>query len=193
MKKTIRLITPLLLTVAALAACTADYDEPEQPKTRQDEVPADSIKVDSTESTEEGYAVISPVPVSEEVKEFFDEALPYLPMERSPFSFSPNKDSEFFVINSEQEFRDLYKGEKDLPQLDFEHYTLIIGQMIMGGVSYYLDTIELRIYGDKNVLTIHTREPQYMYCALYNMYFWGVFPKIAKEIDKSILWLNTKM
>ena len=163
MKKLVYLLNGLLLT-AALAACSSDYDDPpEQPNSHQ---------------------------------AFFDEALPYLPnlpVELSPFSFQPNKESEFFVINNEQELRNLYKGEKDLPQLDFEHYTLIIGQMLMGAASYHLDAIKVRIYEDKNVLSIYTREPQYVYCTLYNMYFWGVFPKIEKEIDNNILWLNTKM
>ena len=191
-----RLLALFLLT-AALAACSSDYDDPpEQPDSHQDEVSVDSVGITQDEGTSKDYTVISTVPVSEEVKAFFDEALPYLPnlpVELSPFSFQPNKESEFFVINNEQELRNLYKGEKDLPQLDFEHYTLIIGQMLMGAASYHLDAIKVRIYEDKNVLSIYTREPQYVYCTLYNMYFWGVFPKIEKEIDNNILWLNTKM
>ena len=196
MKKLYYLLGTLLLT-AALAACSSDYDDPpEQPNSHQDEVPVDSVDITPDEGASKDYTVISTVPVSEEVKAFFDEALPYLPnlpVELSPFSFQPNKESEFFVINNEQELRNLYKGEKDLPQLDFEHYTLIIGQMLMGAASYHLDAIKVRIYEDKNVLSIYTREPQYVYCPLYNMYFWGVFPKIEKEIDNNILWLNTKM
>ena len=195
MKKTIYLLGTLLLT-AALAACSSDYDDPpEQPTTRQDEVPADSIKVDSTESTEEGYTVISPVPVSEEVKAFFDEALPYLPdlhLEVSPFSFQSNANSEFYVINNEKELQNIYKGEKTLPQLDFENNTLIIGQLPMSGGSF-LEAIYIRVYGDGNVLTIQTWEPPYQYSALYHMFFWGIFPKMLEEIDNKILWLNTKM
>ena len=195
MKKTIQLITTLLLA-AALASCSADYDEPEQPTTRQDEVPADSIKVDSTESTEEGYTVISPVPVSEDVKAFFDEALPYLPalpIELSPFSFQSNANSEFYVINNEKELQNIYKGEKTLPQLDFENNTLIIGQLLMPRESFHLEAIYIRVYGDGNVLTIQTWEPPYQYSALYHMYFWGIFPKMLEEIDNKILWLNTKI
>ena len=191
-----RLLALFLLT-AGLAACSSDYDDPpEQPNSHQNEVSVDSVDITQDEGASKDYTVISTVPVSEEVKAFFNEALPYLPnlpVELSPISFQPNKESEFFVINNEQELRNLYKGEKDLPQLDFEHYTLIIGQMLMGAASYHLDAIKVRIYEDKNVLSIYTREPQYVYCTLYNMYFWGVFPKIEKEIDNKILWLNTKM
>ena len=194
MKKLVYLLSCLFLLSADFAACSSDTDDPpEQPSSHQNETPVDSIAVnnDTTEiDSTEAYTVISAVPASEEVKAFFDEALPYLPnlpLELSPFSFSPNKESEFFVINNEQEFRDIYKVKKDYPQLDYEHYTLIIGQMLMNGASYYLETIELRNYEEKSVLTIYTREPQYLYCTLYNMYFWAVFPKFEDDIDRVMI------
>ena len=195
MKKTIYLFGTLLLT-ATLAACSSDYDNPpEQPNSHQNEVSVDSVDSTQDEGASKDYTVISTVPVSEEVKAFFDEALPYLPglpIELSPFLFQSNVNSEFFVINSEQELQNLYKGEKPLPQLDLEQNTLIIGQMLMPGESFYLESVELRVYDDRNVLTVYTREPPYIYTSLYNLYFWGTFPKIVKEIDKHILNINNK-
>lgn len=196
MKKLFYLFNTLLLT-AALAACSSDYDDPpEQPNSHQNEVSVDSVDSTQDEGASKDYTVISTVPVSEEVKAFFDEALPYLPdlpIELSPFSFQANANSEFFVINNEKELQNIYKGEKTLPQLDFENNTLIIGQLLMPRESFHLEAIYIRVYGDGNVLTIQTWEPPYQYSALYHMYFWGVFPKIEKEIDNKILWLNTKM
>ena len=195
MKKTIYLLGTLLLT-AALAACSSDYDDPpEQPNSHQNEVSVDSVDITQDEGASKDYTVISTVPVSEEVKAFFDEALPYLPdlhLEVSPFSFQSNANSEFYVINNEKELQNIYKGEKTLPQLDFENNTLIIGQLPMSGGSF-LEAIYIRVYGDGNVLTIQTWEPPYRYSALYHMFFWGIFPKMLEEIDNKILWLNTKM
>ena len=195
MKKLFYLLGTLLLT-AALAACSSDYDDPpEQPNSHQDEVPVDSVDITQDEGASKDYTVISTVPVSEEVKAFFDEALPYLPdlhLEVSPFSFQSNANSEFYVINNEKELQNIYKGEKTLPQLDFENNTLIIGQLPMSGGSF-LEAIYIRVYGDGNVLTIQTWEPPYRYSALYHMFFWGIFPKMLEEIDNNILWLNTKM
>ena len=154
----------------------------------------DSVDSTQDEGASKDYTVISTVPVSEEVKAFFDEVLPYfpnLPLELSPFSFSPNMESEFFVLNSEQELRDVYKGEKHLPQLDFEQNTLIIGQMLMPGASFYLESVELRVYDDRNVLAIYTREPPYLYSTLYNLYFWGLFPKIENNIS-DLIQINRK-
>lgn len=194
MKRPIYILNTLLLT-AALAACSCDYDDPpEQPESHQNEVPTDSIDITQGEGVAKDYTVISPVPVSEEVKAFFDEALPYLPdlhLEVSPFSFQSNANSEFYVINNEKELQNIYKGEKTLPQLDFENNTLIIGQLPMSGGSF-LEAIYIRVYGDGNVLTIQTWEPPYRYSALYHMFFWGIFPKMLEEIDKNILLINEK-
>ena len=190
-----RLLALFLLT-AALAACSSDYDDPpEQPNSHQNEVSVDSVDITQDEGASKDYTVISTVPVSQEVKAFFDEALPYLPdlhLEVSPFSFQSNANSEFYVINNEKELQNIYKGEKTLPQLDFENNTLIIGQLPMSGGSF-LEAIYIRVYGDGNVLTIQTWEPPYRYSALYHMFFWGIFPKMLEEIDNKILWLNTKM
>lgn len=199
MKKLVYILSCLFLLSAGFAACSSDTDDPpEQPSSHQNETPVDSTvinnnssKVDSTGS----YTVISPVEVSEEVKAFFDEALPYLPdlhLEVSPFSFQSNANSEFFVINNEKELQNIYKGEKTLPQLDFENNTLIIGQLLMPRESFHLEAIYIRVYGDGNVLTIQTWEPPYQYSALYHMYFWGIFPKMSEEIDKNILLINEK-
>ena len=196
MKKLFYLLNGLLLT-ASLAACSSDYDDPpEQPNSHQNEVSVDSVDITQDEGASKDYTVISTVPVSEEVKAFFDEALPYLPglpIELSPFLFQSNVNSDFFVINNEKELQNIYKGEKTLPQLDFENNTLIIGQLLMPRESFHLEAIYIRVYGDGNVLTIQTWEPPYQYSALYHMYFWGIFPKMLEEIDKKILWLNTKM
>ena len=76
MKKLVYLLGTLLLT-AALAACSSDYDNPpEQPNSHQNEVSLDSVDITQDEGASKDYTVISTVPVSQEVKAFFDEALP---------------------------------------------------------------------------------------------------------------------
>ena len=76
MKKLFYLFNTLLFT-AALAACSSEYDDPpEQPNSHQNEVPVDSVDITPEEGASKDYTVISTVPVSQEVKAFFDEALP---------------------------------------------------------------------------------------------------------------------
>lgn len=183
MKKTIRLITPLLLTVAALAACTADYDEPEQPKTRQDEVPVDSIGDNLGDFPASEYRVISTVPVSEDVKAFFDEALPN--EKRTPaFTFSSGNETEFTVINSQDELKSRYIGEDILPEIDFAKYTLIIGKAYMPGLTYHVESLEIHKYENNQTLCVFTDNTSGLFWMAYNMHFWGLFPKMNQEISK---------
>ena len=170
------------------------YDISERLKSFWAIFPKDIPEISGVNLDRRNIMIIKPVEASSTVKAFFDEALPYLPdlpLELSPFSFSPNMGSEFFVINSEQELRDLYKGEKPLPQLDFEQNTLIIGQKLMPGESFHLESVEIRVYDDSNVLAIYTREPPYLYTSLYNLYFWGLFPKIENNIS-DLIQINRK-
>ena len=181
MKKTIYLLGTLLLT-AALAACSSDYDNPpEQPDSHQDEMPVDSVDITQDEGAAKDYTVISTVPVSDEVKAFFDEALPN--ENRTPaFSFSTENKAEFFVINSQDELESRYKGESILPEIDFAKFTLIIGKAYMLGMTYHVKAIEIHKYEYNQSLCVFTDDPEGLYWMAYNMYFWALFPKIEQEI-----------
>ena len=182
MKKTIYLLGTLLLT-AALAACSSDYDDPpEQPNSHQNETPTDSVEITPDEGAAKDYTVISSVPVSDEVKAFFDEALPN--GNRTPaFSFSTENKAEFFVINSQDELESRYKGESILPEIDFAKFTLIIGKAYMLGMTYHVNSLEIHKYEYNQSLCVFTDDPEGLFWMAYNMYFWGMFPKIEQEIS----------
>lgn len=184
MKKLAYLFGLFLLTIG-LAACSSDYDDPpEQPGSHQQEELTDSIGVnnDTTEVDSTAYTVISAVPVSEEVKAFFDEALPN--ENRTPaFSFSTENKAEFFVINSQDELESRYKGESILPEIDFAKFTLIIGKAYMLGMTYHVNSLEIHKYENDQTLCVFTDNPEGLYWMAYNMYFWGLFPKIEQEIS----------
>lgn len=182
MKKLVYLFGLCLLT-AALAACSSDYDDPpEQPNSHQDEVPADSVDITQDEGAAKDYTVISSVPVSDEVKAFFDEALPN--ENRTPaFSFSTENKAEFFVINSQDELESRYKGESILPEIDFAKFTLIIGKAYMLGMTYHVNSLEIHKYENDQTLYVFTDDPEGLFWMAYNMYFWGMFPKIEQEIS----------
>ena len=181
MKKLFYLLNGLLLT-AALAACSSDYDDPpEQPNSHQNEVSVDSVDSTPDEGAAKDYTVISSVPVSDEVKAFFDEALPN--ENRTPaFSFSTENKAEFFVINSQDELESRYKGESILPEIDFAKYTLIIGKAYMPGLTYHVNSLEIHKYEYNQSLCVFTDDPEGLFWMAYNMYFWGMFPKIEQEI-----------
>ena len=176
-----RLLALFLLT-AGLAACSSDYDDPpEQPGSHQNETPTDSVEITPDEGAAKDYTVISTVPVSEEVKAFFDKALPN--ENRTPaFSFSTENKAEFFVINSQDELESRYKGESILPEIDFAKFTLIIGKAYMLGMTYHVKAIEIHKYEYNQSLCVFTDDPEGLFWMAYNMYFWALFPKIEQEI-----------
>ena len=177
-----RLLALFLLT-AGLAACSSDYDDPpEQPDSHQNDVSVDSVDITQDEGASKDYTVISTVPVSEEVKAFFDEALPN--NKGTPaFTFPSGNETEFSEINSQDELESRYKGESILPEIDFAKFTLIIGKAYMPGLTYHVKAIEIHKYEYNQSLCVFTDDPEGLFWMAYNMYFWGMFPKIEQEIS----------
>ncbi len=186
MKKLFYLLNGLLLT-AALAACSSDYDDPpEQPNSHQNEVPVDSVDSTQDEGNSKDYTVISTVPVSEEVKAFFDEALPYQLEKPSWFIIDELRDENYYVchvINNTAELKSKYVGNRQLPNIDFNKYTLVLGQAFIG-CSMTFDFIDLHIYENRSELVIHANViPGWTVSGLAPFRFWGLFPKNHNSIS----------
>ena len=196
MKKLVYLFALCLLT-AGLAACSSDYDDPpEQPGSHQNETPTDSATVDkdTTEIDSTAYTVISAVPVSEEVKAFFDEALPF--SYDKPAYFKPYVDLGddngvhilsqwvvYSVFNSKEEMQEQYIGDADLPDIDFDKYTLIIGTSHMDKMDF-LKAVEVRSYAEINELTVIIDLQLYGAIEFYPFRFWAIFPKLQGSINR---------
>ncbi len=103
---------------------------------------------------------------------------------RTFFSEEPGKE-ECLIINSAEEFREAYKGNKELPMVNFSYCTLVIGRTYgeSGGVS--LGDYELTDNGDAyqlNVTLNNNVNPNYAYtCAFVDLYFWKLYPKMEKK------------
>lgn len=207
MKKKVYLLICLLLLSAGFPICSCNSDDPsDQPSSHQNETPVDSAIVnnDTTEiDSTEAYIVISAVPVSDEMKNFFDEALPkedsdstFLPGKPSNCSFVLNDNdipellSTCHIINSMEELERHYLGYKSLPQIDFSESTLIYGRLLIDHEEV-LDSMNIRLYSNhKNydntkVLVFHTTD--YSHTAAYEhiwgkfVRYWGFFPKLDED------------
>ena len=85
------------------------------------------------------------------------------------------------VVNSRQELADIYMGKKELPDIDFDKYTLIIGQQMMPGFGFYLTKKELTLSDDGLILTLYTRnDSDIIPDALQHLYFWDLYPKLSQ-------------
>ena len=96
------------------------------------------------------------------------------------------------VINSRQELSDIYLGEKELPEIDFDNYTLILGQQIMPYLGFYVGKKELVKGEDALILNLHarhdSRSDENLPTMLQILYFWGLYPKqIQKNITVNVI------
>ena len=198
MKKLVYLLSCLLLLSAGFTVCSCDSDDsPEQQNPYQNETPVDSATVDK-DTTEidstEAYTVISAVPASEEVNTFFDEALPF--SYDKPAYFKPYVDLGddngvhilsqwviYSVFNSKEEMQEQYIGDADLPDIDFDKYTLIIGTSHMDKMDF-LKAVEVRSYAEINELTVIIDLQLYGAIEFYPFRFWAIFPKLQGSINR---------
>ena len=102
------------------------------------------------------------------------------------FSEGP-EEQECLLINSEEEFRAAYKGDKEVPKtwINFDYCTLVIGRTYgeHGGIS--VGGFEVTDLGDTYQLDVtlnNNVNPGYAYTAAFtDLYFWKICPKMEQK------------
>lgn len=124
--------------------------------------------------------VMTPVAnMSNEVKSFFDE-------EVANNAFILENENGIVTVNSTSELEDIYKGKKNLPDVDFSKYTLIIGGTTMSSGGYYISKQELNTkLGSLNVYLKNGLD--YRPQVLTHLYFWGLYLKYDKNISLNVI------
>ena len=99
-------------------------------------------------------------------------------------------DESILVINSQEEFQKAYMGTKELPNVDFDLYTLVIGRTWGNDSSYKLDKIILRDKGStyelETQLLHHVNG--FAFAAIQTIFYWHLYPKLA---NKAIIPIRT--
>ena len=92
-------------------------------------------------------------------------------------------DESCLVINSRQEFMYAYMGTKELPDVDFDNHTLVIGRTWGNDTSYKLANIILRDKGSNYELEtlLYHHIDWGFYCAIVTIYYWCLYPKLEKQ------------
>lgn len=107
---------------------------------------------------------------------------------RKPDVFFNEDDSDQLcrIINSKEEFRAVYKGSKELPEIDFQRYSLILGRVSSGVVNLAKGNYISRTADGNYFLTVkigvyENYDPsKYAYIdILVPVYFWGIYPKLS--------------
>lgn len=170
--KNVILIFSVLAATSCLYACTSDDD------------------------SNSGQNIIQPVGIENgAITAFFSTELPELNHSSDgyhtskSFFYNPTtyggmaiEKNMIFLINSRKELADIYLGEKELPNIDFDRYTLIIGQQMMPYWGFYIVKKELEA-NDKGLrLTIYARnEGEVLPTAIQHLYFWNLYPKLSEK------------
>ena len=125
-------------------------------------------------------AGILPVTASEDVESFFETYLPPSDYSYSNTSFNFGEETECFVINDVDDFKTVAPESVTLPEIDFDKYTLIIGQVVMGSPGYrfvsqsiHTDTLKV-VY--KNLGGVSP-------AIITSYYFWGLYDKLPGAVN----------
>lgn len=127
-----------------------------------------------------------PVTVPTDVSAFFKTYLPPSsyshPEPEFNFSEIDFRDTECFVINSMEEFKAVAPPAVELPVIDFDKYTLIIGQHWMGDPGYTLQKQVVDTESEKMTLNlVYKRLGGAHPTAMTNFYFWGLYTKLPEK------------
>ena len=162
---------------------------------------ATAMIVGCSSDNDEDDNIIMPVNVVDEsVVEFFQTELPEVHSSSENYSrhttsffYDPeanglgsvDPENFFCVINSRQELADIYLGDKELPEIDFDKYTLIVGQQIMPFLGFYVGKKELVVDNDRLVFNLYARHDSNddsLLALMYQyLYFWAVYPKLSQK------------
>ena len=140
--------------------------------------------------------IIYPVDISDEnIINFFKRSLPmnpYLYGQVDCFlSNIPYGKDTCFVINTMDEFQQIYACTGDLPKIDFKQFTLVIGKHIVySNVTLLINQkiIEnsvLTLLILKNSLHIYGQEN------IYARYYWAIYPKLPNKpfyVEHKYIW-----
>ena len=158
----------VLIATACLCACSSDDDSIPQIYLTDGEI-VDFFNSELQELHSDDYYRTS--------KSFF-----YTIIDSVNYDGMAIKKDMVYIINSQQELADIYVGKKKLPEIDFEKYTLIIGQQIMPYLGFYVAKKKLSLGDNGLILNLYAKnDRELLPCASQNLYFWGLYPKQSQK------------
>ena len=193
--KRIRIIVLLLglLILAGMTSCSSD-----------DEYVAKVVVDEEDDNDPDVIATFRKSKADKDVADFFASELPisYQMKKGKPFNWNvklnagADESDTCIIINDQSDFSLLYRGEKPLPQIDFNSQTLIIGWKPSDSVSD-IEKLVLRKEDEGYSLDLWAlRYTEYAYLVeTFTSYtcFWGVFPKQTEApiaVNFSVRWIN---
>lgn len=110
---------------------------------------------------------------------FFNEGLP-IGTRSNSFFVDSDKD-ECYIINSLQELKSIYCGDKEFPELNFDKYTLVIGQKVNPDAFYPVLKQDLTFIDNKCLLNLYVPDFKELNTTNVPFYYWALYPKFNTE------------
>ena len=152
----------------------------------------------NTEMPDKKDFLIERIIPSDEVSDFFEREWSFFESD-TPQNFFPDVVQDTCcVVNNGQEFLGLYHGSSEVPYIDFQQYSLVIGKkafLTKEGEKRPRKNKEQKLY------VVAGRYVMDLYCESFipdvsfynNMYvrFWGIYPKFdASNVEVNILYAD---
>lgn len=116
-----------------------------------------------------------------------------LPLEKRSESFFVGSDKdECYVINSIEELKSIYCGEKEIPYIDFDKYTLVIGQKVMPDFYHPEYKQELEFRNHRCDLNLYVPDYDPGFKAIQHFYYWAFYPKFNTEGINNVCFIREK-
>ena len=98
------------------------------------------------------------------------------------------------LINSMEEFRAAYQGNKQLPEVDFTRYSVLVGRTYRFNSAESLRSFSLVNEGDHYrmaIVILRNINPDYSYTwDLGDLFYWNIYPKLETKpitIERSVI------
>ena len=200
MKKVVFMMS-LLLTLGLFSACSSDGEMDLVGGggfliTDSTLIPDDGVILSPIDAIEIGFrendveAMGGPEGYMWKDFRFFNQELP---LEESSESFFVGSDKdECYVINSLEELKSIYSGEREIPYIDFDKYTLVIGQKVMPDFYHpeYKQDLEFRNHRCDLNLYVPDYDPGFK--SIQHFYYWAFYPKFNTEGINNVCFIKEK-
>ena len=96
------------------------------------------------------------------------------------------------VINSSKELDEVYLGDRELPEIDYKKYTLVMGVLAAPTLSYWIESISLDVHSENLLMGFDVRGWDSGFTAIARLGFWRLYPKlpnlpITPEVKVTVL------
>ena len=144
-------------------------------------------------SDEEGANVIQPVKASADVETFFQSEIENQTGDSQTILPDPvviiegvegygyRGPDTCCLVNSAAELAAIYAGNKQLPDIDFTQYTLVVGKETMPEIPYFLNSMSLTETDDLLELTLNVKGADSRFTTSYQMRYWSLYPKLPNK------------